>query len=71
MTKTEMGAGQWWCTLLMSAHWRQRQEDLCKLKVSLVYVMNFRTARDTLRDFVPKPERQGRGGKKKFTSEME
>jgi hypothetical protein len=29
--------GHWWCTPLISALRRQRQEDLCEFKASLIY----------------------------------
>ena len=28
----------WWCTLLISAHRKQRQVDLCEFKATLIYV---------------------------------
>ena len=36
-------AGQWWCTSLIPALGRQRQEKLCEFKTSLVYKVSFRT----------------------------
>ena len=45
---------------LISALRRQRQEDLCEFKASLVYTMSSRTARATERDSFKKTEREER-----------
>jgi hypothetical protein len=37
----------WWHLPLIPALGRQRQEDLCKFQASLIYIVSFRTARDT------------------------
>ena len=37
----------WGRTPLIPALRRQRQEDLCEFKVSLIYIVSFRTARAT------------------------
>ena len=45
----------WWLMPLILALWRQRQEDLCKFKASLVYKVSSRTAwADTQRNPVSK-----------------
>jgi hypothetical protein len=46
-------AGQWWCTLLIPAHGRQKQW-ISEFKASLVYRVSSRTARATQRKPVSK-----------------
>ena len=52
--KNGLSAGSWWSILLIPALRRQRQEDLCDFKASLVYRVSSRTARTTQRNTVSK-----------------
>ena len=47
-------SGAWWRTPLIPALGRQKQEDLCELKASLVYRVSSRTVRTTQRNSVSK-----------------
>jgi hypothetical protein len=59
-------AGWWRLTPLIPTPGRQRQVDLCEFKASLVYRVNSRTARATLRNPVSKTNKQERKkGRKK------
>jgi hypothetical protein len=40
----------WWCMFLILALRRQRQEDFCEFKTSLIYRESSGTARDTQRN---------------------
>jgi hypothetical protein len=54
-------AGQWWCTPLIPALGRQRQEDH-EFEASLVYRVSSRTARATQRNPVSKKKQKTRPG---------
>ena len=53
-TVKEQILARWWCTLLISALWRQRQVNRCEFKASLVYRVSSRTAGATQKDPVLK-----------------
>ena len=48
----------WWCTPLIPAFGKQKQEDLCEFKASFVYKASSRTTRDAQRNPVSKKKKK-------------
>ena len=69
--KKKVATKAWWCTPLVPALGRQKQEDLCGFKTSLAYRASSRTARATQRNSVFKKTKQNKTGHKMNTSESE
>jgi len=55
--KITIGASRWQCVALIPALGRQRREDLCEFKASLVYRASSRTSKATQRNPVLKNHR--------------